>query len=377
MLAFTFLSLLVLTSPLTFYTCRHSYEPALMKELSLSSTADMAVVAPGLLRIDEPLPSDPAYALQTLPASTLVTGVSAKELSNAALASLDTSLLVDAPKGGLRLHVLVPDLLKGRPAGRSQYHSRVTRVGQLLSDALRKQYPCARKADDENASPLLLQLLLIDAETMAVSLASPHLKAVGGSWPNVQYPAGLAPASALDKTIEIDANIAGSAYRKLLEALALIGPPAEGTTVCDLGASPGSWTQAMRRLGCTVTAVDRATLAPSVMEDAGVTFVQGDAFSFEPYDVDFLVSDIIAFPERVVEIIESWAGKADRMVLTMKFKGSDPIFEALQSAKRAATKCGYSMRAKHFFSNKNEVTLMLRRNCFVDDDARDYNQWSQ
>ena len=58
--------------------------------------------------------------------------------------------------------------------------------------------------------------------------------------------------------------------------------PALGASCVDLGASPGGWTSALRRLGCIVTAVDRAPLAPQLMADDGVTFIQGDAFSYRP-----------------------------------------------------------------------------------------------
>ena len=76
-----------------------------------------------------------------------------------------------------------------------------------------------------------------------------------------------------------------------------------------------------------------------------------------------MVSDVIAYPERVTELLERWAGHgwADRMVLTMKFQGGRPSWEALDAATAAAATLGFACRAKHFFSNKNEVTLMLAR----------------
>jgi len=105
------------------------------------------------------------------------------------------------------------------------------------------------------------------------------------------------------------------------------------------------------------------------MQDKQVTFVQGDAFTFSPLDtdsggggkpVDWMVSDVIAEPQRVPELLEAWCqGKwARRMVVTMKFKG-DPDWEQLTRAGEMAEAAGYSYRSKHFFNNKNEVTLML------------------
>ena len=52
-----------------------------------------------------------------------------------------------------------------------------------------------------------------------------------------------------------------------------------------------------------------------------------------------------------------WA--TEGMVVTMKFKGTEPNLAALSEAMGVAEAHGYSARAKHFFSNKNEVTIML------------------
>ena len=74
-----------------------------------------------------------------------------------------------------------------------------------------------------------------------------------------------------------------SAYRKLLEAFACAhAEPQPGAVCVDLGACPGGWSAAMLRKGAVVTAVDRQPLAPGVMADPRLTFVQGDAFTFAP-----------------------------------------------------------------------------------------------
>ena len=157
-----------------------------------------------------------------------------------------------------------------------------------------------------------------------------------------------------------------SAYRKLLEAFAYSchGPPS-GARCVDLGACPGGWTAALRRRGCTVTAIDRSELAPYLMADSAVTFIKGDAFTFTPEDgfVDYAVSDVIAFPERCLELLERWCGNrwAERLVFTMKFRGAEPDFAAIDDALALAARHGFQARCKHFFANKNEVTLMVRR----------------
>eukprot|EP00797_Seminavis_robusta_P001242 Sro1078_g238730.2 (91) ;mRNA; r:11434-11706 len=45
----------------------------------------------------------------------------------------------------------------------------------------------------------------------------------------------------------------------------------------------------------------------------------------------------------------------------MKFQGTAPSWDELDRALQVAESKGYMARAKHFFNNKNEVTLMLQQ----------------
>ena len=75
-----------------------------------------------------------------------------------------------------------------------------------------------------------------------------------------------------------------------------------------------------------------------------------------------MVSDVIAYPERVTQLINDWCagGWADHLVVTMKFQGA-PDWVALGAACEVGRSHGYNVRVKHFFANKNEVSMMLRR----------------
>lgn len=108
------------------------------------------------------------------------------------------------------------------------------------------------------------------------------------------------------------------------------------------------------------------------MKDDGVEFVKGDAFTFAPTtwhehsenaddSSSWMVSDVIAYPERVIELLHRWCGGhwATFMIITMKFQGGKPSWDDLDHAIEVANSHGYHCRAKHFFNNKNEVTLML------------------
>jgi hypothetical protein len=230
----------------------------------------------------------------------------------------------------------------------------------------------------ENDVELLLQVMLLSPDVAAVSLSSCQKHAISAGngrfsgcwWPNPHYPIGMA---LVDITTR---KMPSSAYRKLLEAFACWGVQPSGTDqIVDLRASPGGWTAALLSCcdgdplvtkgarGIHITAVDRSPLDPSLMRDPRVTFVQGDAFTFEPKEpVDWMVSDIIAYPERVIDLLHLWCGRklASHMIVTIKFQGLTPSWPAVDEAVQVAKSYNYIARAKHFFNNKNEITLMLR-----------------
>lgn len=148
------------------------------------------------------------------------------------------------------------------------------------------------------------------------------------------------------------------AYLKLWEALARLRKwPGPGDTCIDLGASPGGWTWALAQLGATVLAVDKAPLAPEVAAMPGVTWRQDSVFAMEPEPVDWLFSDVIAYPERLLALVQHWieAGAARHIVCTIKFQG-DTAHEAAEAF--AAIPGGKTM---HLFHNKHELTFVWEK----------------
>jgi 23S rRNA (cytidine2498-2'-O)-methyltransferase len=117
------------------------------------------------------------------------------------------------------------------------------------------------------------------------------------------------------------------AYLKLWEALTRLGRwPGPGETALDLGAAPGGWTWALAQLGCDVVAVDKAAMDPNVAALPNVTVRTESAFGLEPAQqpaVDWLFSDIICYPARLLGLVERWraAGRARNFVCTLKFQG--------------------------------------------------------
>ena len=148
------------------------------------------------------------------------------------------------------------------------------------------------------------------------------------------------------------------AYLKLWEACTRLGVwPQPGETCLDLGASPGGWTWAIAQLGATVTAIDKAPLAPNVAAMPNVTLRQGSAFAMEPEPVDWLFSDIIAYPDRLLTMVQTWIGSGlvGRVVCTIKFQGETDhnaadAFAALDGA-----------QVMHLFHNKHELTFFWSR----------------
>jgi 23S rRNA (cytidine2498-2'-O)-methyltransferase len=145
------------------------------------------------------------------------------------------------------------------------------------------------------------------------------------------------------------------AYLKLWEALTRFGKyPAPGETCLDLGASPGGWTWVLAKLGANVTAIDKAPLAASVAAMPGVSERQDSAFGMAPEPVDWLCSDIVAYPDRLLALVQRWiqAGAAKHIVCTIKFQGQTD-HDAADAF--AAIPGG---QVVHLFHNKHELTFL-------------------
>jgi 23S rRNA (cytidine2498-2'-O)-methyltransferase len=161
------------------------------------------------------------------------------------------------------------------------------------------------------------------------------------------------------------------AYLKLWEALTRLRRwPASGERCLDAGASPGSWTWGLARLGARVVAVDRVPLEPRIAALGGVEFIKHDAFTLSPRDIgplDWLFCDVICYPPKLYAWIEKWlaSGLCRNFVCTIKMQGSaatdgiannggtGPDFET--PLRFAAIPGG---EVAHLFHNKHELTWM-------------------
>lgn len=147
------------------------------------------------------------------------------------------------------------------------------------------------------------------------------------------------------------------AYLKLWELFTVYGvKPEAGAKVLDLGSSPGGWTWVLSEMGCDVTSVDKAPLEEKIARRANVRVLQESAFGLEPSDMqdaEWLFSDIICYPGKLLNLVEQWIKPGRRMVCTIKFQ-KETDFSMLQ---RFAEIPG--ARLIHLYHNKHEVMFVV------------------
>ncbi len=150
-------------------------------------------------------------------------------------------------------------------------------------------------------------------------------------------------------------NPPSRAYLKLWESLSLLGDlPKPGDKVVELGAAPGAWTWSLASLGCDVHSVDKAPLDEKIDALPNVTHRTCSAFGLDPAEeqADWLFSDIICYPERLLNLIERWMadGYCKRYNITIKFQ-AETDFDAIRALQKIP-----GSRLLHLHYNKHEVT---------------------
>ena len=169
--------------------------------------------------------------------------------------------------------------------------------------------------------------------------------------------------------VEDHENPPSRAYLKIQESLTLAHHffgaelPGKNSKCFEAGACPGGWTWVLRGLGADVFAVDRAELVPSLMEDSHVKFLAHDAFTLKPEEVcaeldcqklDWVFSDVICYPERLLEWINLWleSGRTKNMICTIKMQG-EIDWELVKKFADIP-----NSRVVHLHYNKHELTWM-------------------
>lgn len=332
------------------------FEQALREELELAG-GQAQVDRPGVVVAEDlDAPRPPVFALQRLPAARRAAGASAARLAKSVFDLLAEPL---DRCDHWSLHVCsIPDADAPRHGGRASL------VSAALLDLLyrlrrrtdRRRVAVERLTPEQAAGLTLAQVLVVDREAALVSVAPVRPQTVGFD-PEPRWPCG-APEVPDDRTAP------SSAYRKAEEAYLRLGlAPAAGERVVDLGGSPGGWTWTALKRGARVLAVDRAALASPAHGHPLLEERRGDAFKFEP-DLadgprDWLLCDVIAAPERTLELLDRWlaAGWCRRFVVNVKFKGEERRPAALEALQELLARRGARARVQHLVHDKNEVTV--------------------
>ena len=163
-------------------------------------------------------------------------------------------------------------------------------------------------------------------------------------------------------------NPPSRAYLKIQESLTMAHLlngtpfPKSGDRCFEAGACPGGWTWVLINQGASVFAVDRAELAPSLMENPLVTFQAHDAFTIKPSEIgycDWVLSDVICYPERLYKWVKEWleSGLVKNMICTIKMQG-EPDWEIINKFAEIP-----DSRVLHLNYNKHELTWIHTEIC--------------
>jgi len=232
--------------------------------------------------------------------------------------------------------------------------------------AIQRNWVCYSHAHHRRAALIQEQLPPVSARPHR--FGDPLPTAPLGAWPLLdEHPLLAAPRCNSPfplgevRFVEDKTGPPSRAYLKLWELFTRLDRQPEPGALClDLGASPGGWSWVLARLGCRVLAVDRAPLDPRVAALPGVTERRGSAFGIDPRasnnDVhpDWIFSDVICYPARLLEYIRRWItyGHCRNFVCTLKFQG-----ETDYATMQGFLEIGGTLL--HLSHNKHELTWVL------------------
>jgi 23S rRNA (cytidine2498-2'-O)-methyltransferase len=234
---------------------------------------------------------------------------------------------------------------------------KLTPAGASLQIRSSSERPEIQRLLEVSAAPPskeVVSILLVDSQQgfcayMGVSRAEQNLS---------PYPGGQIP---------ITEPVSNRAGYKLLEALEVFSIRLRnGNHALDLGAAPGAWTTLLRRRGLKVTAVAPTPLYPWLMFDSEVHY---EPMTAEGYlgqcqtTFDLLVNDMKLDPQDSARLMVDYAPHLRSegialMTLKMRSRSQERVMDHTFRLLRKAYKI---IRVRQLVSNRNEVTLFLRR----------------
>ena len=156
-------------------------------------------------------------------------------------------------------------------------------------------------------------------------------------------------------------------YLKIEEAYIILGrEPAEGETVCDLGAAPGGWSYSAAKRGARVVAIDNGPLKGGALDHPRIEHLCEDAFKFSPRAgerFDWLFCDLVEEPHHVLQhIAVPWLaqGWCRRFVINLKIGRVDAValLRELRAPDSPFAKHAPGTRIRHLYHDREEFTLV-------------------
>jgi 23S rRNA (cytidine2498-2'-O)-methyltransferase len=339
------------------YTCESGWEVRLIDELQRvfpqsrhRQTADGWVV--GNLSDDEPI-AVPSVALcsQCLPQAEAIEAESISAWGQAAGERIVAGF-ENYPRPW-RLHVFGVYRVDG-PVGRRRGQLIREHIESLLRKRQRRLLRTQTAAEGPWApGEALVQVGLTSATNGYFSLCEEPLR--------LELRRLISPFAGGVAEIPADRRAPSRAFAKLVEAELRFGQRiSAGQTCIDLGSSPGSWAYVALNRGARVVAIDRSPLRSDLMANPALTFLRGDAFGYKPPEmVDWLLCDVIAFPQRIIELLQTWVAVrwCRRFCVTIKFRGTVE-YSLLEPLKAWLAAAGTEFILRRLTNNKNEVTAI-------------------
>ena len=338
------------------YLCDPDDVPFLRAEVAVAADADVAVtvVGPGFVTANlpatAPLPN-PVFLRQFLPRIEPVTAASIRLWAAQVVERVRADCSPELP---WRLHVAARyETLQSTHAGENRCALIAAAVAEILAKTarpLRRQLTAGK--DPFRPGESLVQLVLTQPDSGWLSIAGPPDFAPVGLARRVSpFPLGEIPVAS-------DPTAPSRAFAKLLEAEIRLGRAiTAGESCVDLGACPGSWSYVALARGASVVAVDRAPVRADLLRNPRLRFHEGDAFKFAPErPVDWLICDVIATPERSIQVTLDWVRQrwCRHFIVSLKFKGHEEyaLLDRLTQELPALT-ADFGLR--RLCANKNEA----------------------
>ncbi|MBA4018600.1 MAG: hypothetical protein C0483_15655 [Pirellula sp.] len=344
----------------TVFICEAGWEAALADELRRTlpgpSACELDALPEGRVVVKSEPRADAAasapivaFASQVLPDAEPCAAASISQWADAVCERISARL--DQASTPWRLHVFATPFADGSTgAGRTKLvrDALVAKLREVRRRLLRRMNEAAE--DAWLPGEALVQVLLTSPTEGFVSIAEEESRR---AWRYCLSPfVGGMIEPAVDKLAP------SRAFAKLVEAELRLGRKIQpGETCVDLGSAPGSWAYTALERGALVTAIDRSPLRDDLMSNPRLTFLKTDAFEYFPSEpVDWLLSDIIAFPDRICELLARWLGERHcrAFCVTVKFRGRDDDAK-LESVKDVLRGSGYRFGLRRLTANKNEA----------------------